>query len=533
MFTRLESLLEDIDGLALREHAVPGFVSSFSAERFPTEVGRGLIMLATGRMPSPFDTVGSNTKVSELRQKAARLVIARVFLSRDSNLYLVLGAAPDCPSEILRENYRRLMGLVHPDTRPVGFPEDSASRVNFAYSVVSDQVRRESYDASLALLKQQNAFPSQAVMEVVSPRQTPPRREESLIERIRATLPKLRFGNGLLAIAALFLVSTAIALFTMTEREADPQIVEARRKPNMAAQVASKPDEPDRSAAIASPQPSSSSSNSTAPAPTTSFVSAAIPTTAAVSPFKPSPAVEISSVQPMTPNKASIKAPPVLVATAPPERQSFVSPIAPARTIPGAGMHVKTETAPPPRPVTRASNLVAPDAASTNGQSLAPVSSGASANVDLPAREVNVDRAVNAATVRLGSMTIAAAMPPAPSEPRVSPADAGDVLVTLSSAYESGSMAAFSKVFAPTMAGRRKVLSDYERVFQQTRQRSIRFSDFKHKINGERLLTSGYAVVSTVDNDNRASSQRIYLEIDISRTPDGLKIERLHNFPMN
>ena len=83
------------------------------------------------------------------------------------------------------------------------------------------------------------------------------------------------------------------------------------------------------------------------------------------------------------------------------------------------------------------------------------------------------------------------------------------------------------------MVGRRQVLSDYERVFQQTRQRSIRFTDFKHKVSGERLVTSGYAIVSTVDNDNHASSQRVFLEIDIGRAPEGLKIERLRNYPMN
>ncbi len=83
------------------------------------------------------------------------------------------------------------------------------------------------------------------------------------------------------------------------------------------------------------------------------------------------------------------------------------------------------------------------------------------------------------------------------------------------------------------MAGRRQVLSEYEKVFQQTRQRSIRFTQLKHRTNGERLSTSGYAVVSTVDNDNRASSQRVFLEIDIAREADSPKIERLLNYPLN
>lgn len=532
MFTRLKSLLEDIDVLASRQDIGQDF-ASFSAERFPTDIGQGLIMLAIGRMPSALQGIGSDTTVSELRQQTARLVIARVFLGRDSNLYLILGAAPDCPPEILRENYRRLMGLVHPDTRPVGFPEDSASRVNFAYGVVSDEERRASYDASLALVKQQRAFPPQAVMEVAKTKQTLARSQPSLIDRIRAVVPQLQFGNGLLAIAALILVPTGIAFFSISEREARPQIVEARPKLSMSAQVALKPDKSVSISENTASPTTSSSSNTTAFAPTTSSANTATATPSSSGPIRPLPVPEISALQPLTRSADLARQPPSVVVAAPPQRQPDALPVAPVRAISDPKTSVQTEIAAPPKPVARNGSLTTPVAASINVPSLAPLASIASANVDTPTRDANLDRTTNVAIIRSASIAVATATPTAPSEPRVNPADAGDVLVTLSSAYESGSMAAFSKVFAPTMTGRRQVLSDYERVFQQTRQRSIRFTDFKHKANGERLVTSGYAVVSTVDNDNRVSSQRIFLEIDFSRTPEGLKIERLHNFPMN
>ena len=147
---------------------------------------------------------------------------------------------------------------------------------------------------------------------------------------------------------------------------------------------------------------------------------------------------------------------------------------------------------------------------------------------------VTADRVVRApASIQVLPVQGTSTAPPPPTESRVNPADADDILVKLSGAYEAGSIAAFSKVFATSMAGRRQLLSDYERVFQQTRQRSIRFTQFKHKVSGEKLLTAGFAVVSTVDNDNRVASQRIFLEIDIGRDPEGLKIERLHNYPLN
>ena len=147
---------------------------------------------------------------------------------------------------------------------------------------------------------------------------------------------------------------------------------------------------------------------------------------------------------------------------------------------------------------------------------------------------VTADRVVRApASIQVPPVQSSSTAASPPTESRVNPADADDILVKLSGAYEAGSIAAFSKVFATSMAGRRQLLSDYERVFQQTRQRSIRFTQFKHKVSGEKLLTAGFAVVSTVDNDNRVASQRIFLEIDIGRDPEGLKIERLHNYPLN
>ena len=535
MFTRLESLLVDIDVLALRKDMGQD-VASFSVERFPTEVGQGLIMLAIGRMPSTLQGIGNDTMVSELRQHTARLVIARVFFGRDSNLYLILGAAPDCPSEILRENYRRLMGLVHPDTRPVGFPEDSASRVNFAYGIVSDGERRASYDVSLALAKKKNAFPSQAVMDVARPQQERALRDQSLIDRIRATVIQLQFSNGLLAIAALILVPTGIAFFSMTEREAQPQIVEARPKLNMTPQVALKPEKPDNNPATTASPAISSSSNPTAFAPIVIAASAPTPTSLSNAPNRPLPVREISALQPLTVSADLARQPPSVVVAAPPQRQPDAVPVAPAPAISDAKMTVQTEIATPPKAIARDGSLVAPVVASTNVTSLAPVASVTSvalANVDTLTREAHVDHPANAWTARSVSIAITTVTPTSTSEPRISPADASDVLVKLSSAYEAGSIAAFSRVFAPTMAGRRQFLADYERVFQQTRQRSIRFADFKHKANGERLLTSGYAVVSTVDNDNRASTHRLFLEIDISRTSEGFKIERLHNFPMN
>lgn len=546
MFERFESLLDDVDKLALRRQTGDD-LASLRTEQFNTGVGHGLIMLATGRMPSAFQAIEGDTTVSELRQQTARLVIVHVFLGLDSSLYLVLGASPDCTSETLRENYRRLMGLVHPDTRPIGFPEDSASRVNFAYSILSDEERRASYDAGLALVKQQSAFPPSGVMEVASPRQPRPLPQQSIGERIRAAMPPLQFGHGLLGIATLIILPTGIALFSMTERAAHPQIVEAKPKLQMSVPVESKSDKPDSNSANIASLAVSNASSSTVLASTTlaSTADAQSRTQSKNSPISLLPTSGTSASQQLTLSTELASPPrsPAPPSAAPlPQTNADVAPLASTRPTSDSRLSPQTESASATKPTVQNGHRADPVSVGNSAASLAPVASPTYTTGQMSGRDANKDRAANVAPVQPSSVVGANTAPVAPpaavavtanAGPRIGPADASDVLVTLSSAYESGSISAFSRVLAPTMVGRRQVLSDYERVFQQTRQRSIRFTELKHKANGERIVTSGYAVVSTVDNENRASSQRIFLEIDIGRSPEGLKIERLHNFPLN
>lgn len=77
------------------------------------------------------------------------------------------------------------------------------------------------------------------------------------------------------------------------------------------------------------------------------------------------------------------------------------------------------------------------------------------------------------------------------------------------------------------------MLSEYERVFSATRQRTIKFNQLKHSALGERLATSGYAVVTTTDRDNRIMTQRVFLEFEIGRDRGEPRIERLANYVIN
>ena len=530
MFDRPESLLDDIDHLAeTQTFPSAGFALSSS------EVGQSVIMLALGRMPSVYMGLVADDKVSDLRQQTARQLVARWFLASEATLYASLGVAPDCSHEMLRENYRRLIGLVHPDTRPVGFPEDSASRVNMAYSVLADAERRASYDASMALLTQQTPSPLQQTITKV-PNRARTSQHEGILDRFRAAVPQVQFGKGLLAIAGFMLVPIGFAVYSLANRDVHPQIVEARAKLNVSPDFASRPESSNSTGQAASASIASASGNSpvaanavSGPSDTTGLVSKRQPTTTIETPPKLTLSTRLQNLlggNVQVPS-TSVEAPSRIQSVQ--NNPASLAPV-PASTVNSATSQPETIVATraasvSPTPVAATTSAVERTAAKSIPNSDNP---GATATADRPSRASNAASPLVPASLPQGN----AAPAPTP-ENRVNPVDADDVLVRLSGAYEAGSIAAFSKVFSTSMAGRRQLLSDYERVFQQTRQRSIRFTQFKHKVSGEKLLTSGFAVVSTVDNDNRASSQRIFLEIDIGREPEGLKIERLHNYPLN
>lgn len=524
MFDRLESLLDDIDHLA-KTQTFPAASIGLSS----SEVGQSVIMLALGRMPTVLKGLVMDDKVSDLRQQTARQLVARWFLAREATLYASLGVAPACSHEMLRENYRRLIGLVHPDTRPVGFPVDSASRVNMAYSVLADAERRASYDASMALLISQTPSPLQQATTSVSVR-TCTSQADGIFDRFRAAVPQVRFGNGLLAIAGLMLLPIGYAVYSLANRDVQPQIVEARAKARDSTDFLSRP-ETSNSTALAAPSPNAAESNNPLVAANTGTGQSNVPTStdesSSAPTVEPAPKLKFSTrLQNRTGGNVQVAAPPAEVPIRTPNNTVSLAPV---------------------RPSTDSSVTVQPEAiVATRIVSLIPpptLSSAATAertaikspiSADTTGLVVTADRVVRApASIQVPPVQSSSTAPPLPTESRVNPADADDILVKLSGAYEAGSIAAFSKVFATSMAGRRQLLSDYERVFQQTRQRSIRFTQFKHKVSGEKLLTAGFAVVSTVDNDNRVASQRIFLEIDIGRDPEGLKIERLHNYPLN
>lgn len=114
--------------------------------------GHVVLKLALGRLSHGWQRDLARDDREEIVQ-AARAFVRQVCLRDSSSHYQVLCASPDSSLEAIRENYRLLMALIHPDRQEGGdaveWPQDCAQRVNEAYAVLADAARRAEYDAGV------------------------------------------------------------------------------------------------------------------------------------------------------------------------------------------------------------------------------------------------------------------------------------------------------------------------------------------------------------------------------------------------
>lgn len=488
----------------LRRFAADGFRVSLPFQLTNSDVGKALIQLAGGKLPESLSHLADEEDRGprhDIREAATRFV-SGIMLAPDSDHFTMLGLSPDADASLLRDNFRRLMALVHPDAQPEGFPSDAATRVNHAYAVLADANARAAYVARTLVI-------TPAVFPAIqpSPRRAPDKRREQpstrMGDRLRGLAQALRARHVLLWLAALLLIPLGMSLMSMFSQEAPARLVEARPKLNLSLDLGSvaatnsvtgtvePPPSPDSVAGsrvaegdarakqvqsiIPMPQADRNVPKRSPDAPATDL------STTAVTAKPASRSQEISTKRPVAPSLAPVS--PQTVQIAPPAG----APPPATSDNPTVTARVVDATSPPPQP--QATVIAASQ------------------------RSAIADRADSALKMRTS--------------------EAEDVLVKFTNAYESGSIGVFGQLFASGMSGRRQMLSDYERVFLATRQRSIKFNQLKHAANGERVATSGYATVTTTDQENRTVTQRVFLEFEIGRERGEPRIERLANYVIN
>lgn len=103
-----------------------------------------VINWAQGKIDAEHDALGGAL------QKAAIFFVQRVCFRIENNHYDVLGLHTDFRHEELRQRYRALISLTHPDKNITGLPTNAAVRINKAYDILSNVDERVKYDALLS-----------------------------------------------------------------------------------------------------------------------------------------------------------------------------------------------------------------------------------------------------------------------------------------------------------------------------------------------------------------------------------------------
>ena len=109
-----------------------------------------VMQLAAGRAVKGMTPLKEGSQTGTV-QKAARFFVRMVLLRAGADHYTLLGLKPSFEPEALRDHYRLMIRLTHPDFSTPGeeWPADAASRINMANDVLASSVKRGLYDDSL------------------------------------------------------------------------------------------------------------------------------------------------------------------------------------------------------------------------------------------------------------------------------------------------------------------------------------------------------------------------------------------------
>jgi hypothetical protein len=311
---------------------------------------KDVLQIASGRAPDADDLVAPAVHV----QKAAGFFIRSALLYPGADHYALLGLDASADAAAIKDRYRQMMRLMHPDfaDAPSGadWPADAATRVNQAYDILSSPSRRRAYDDARDPPAAPAAPPSRP--ETRGPFRTNAVRPASVDPRYRLKQLAVAFGvTGSMALAA------ALYIGGTSEKESLVQ-----RSQEIDAMV---------TAALPRETPTSEAATPNAPATLTGETEK---TSVAEIPTLPQPLVAPAvSASAAPPQLVPAPAPPPVLAAMPEPRpialaasasKPVIATLAPAVTAP-APTPVTIAAAPAPEPATAPPTIVAIAATAT------------------------------------------------------------------------------------------------------------------------------------------------------------------------
>jgi len=196
-----------------------------------------VLMLAAGR---PLE---GGASVAQGVRQAACFFVRTVMLRPGVDHYTLLGLPQTFDAEQLREHYRLMIRMTHPDFAASGaaWPADAAARINQAHDVLASGVKREDYRVALDGARAKPKAPGMATHGL---------RPRTRAGAARRNWPMIRAmgvaaGVVLLALTALIMSwpSSEEGLLTVAVRA--PRVLPA----------AAQPDQPDQAAVAIAPAP--------------------------------------------------------------------------------------------------------------------------------------------------------------------------------------------------------------------------------------------------------------------------------------
>ncbi len=160
----------DILRLALAFYRSPLRFPELLRGQFELPPGADLVLrTASGDLTAVNPLVSPALTAEELR-RAALFFVEQAFFAQRANHYRVLGLTPRASPEQIKEHYRLLMHLFHPDRqeRQQSWTDGYAKRINQAYRLLHNPEARRTYDATLGSAAAEGAAREWSVHAVIA-----------------------------------------------------------------------------------------------------------------------------------------------------------------------------------------------------------------------------------------------------------------------------------------------------------------------------------------------------------------------------
>lgn len=461
----------------------------------------------------------------EALKDAATSYLLNVCFRRDASPYQTLGVDPDASADAIKERFRMLMLLVHPDRQGPGapWPPECAAQANRAYALLRHPESRAKFDREEREREERESAWRQAAVAAAAAA-SKPRGLPAAVRRARTPPPEpvlpewltagvggfVRSHPAGVAFGALIAASAVVAGVALWETET-ASLTRGTR-------ASAGPD--------AAPAPVAS-----APVP-----SPAAPVLAAASGAKarePAPARPATEPATSAPSGTARAEP----AAGGRSRDPQASSAAPSAAVRVASAAVRD--APPATTPARAPEP--PPAASPSPAVAAPVPPAPPASPPtVPAPAPPLVAAVTPAKAAAdGASAVLAAAPaaaPEPSPRAPSTAEIESLFAAFVDAYDHGRADAFASLFdadarANQQQGRAAIRGEVDDVFRRSEWRRMRLMRMNWRRVGDTAHAKGEIAIRVGLHDGREQEQRLAVDMELARRDGRLVITRLDHRP--